>query len=337
MRPLRLPSTTTPCQGPRRGALARCAGTLIAALLAGLFAGCDKDGAVAGAGEADGGGPGAPGGDVLEVGADGVQRDDVGIPVDAPVPEEARQKVRELVEAMIRPPLDETSDLHDQWFHRTRTMLGKLMEEEESVGHAALHAFTGDVSDGTVTRRALLMIGTRCSPQAAAPLLRELMLNYGYRLDDRAEATLLLAEAAPETYLADAAPYLQRRERPTKTMPPDEFLMRGWIVACERSGNSPVEMCADVSTNLAMEPMARYIAAEELGRHPHSRLARQALETCLIESTGDGYLRRKAAQAIQASYSAEDACALFQDVLSKEADINFAGFLYDVVQRLACR
>lgn len=267
-----------------------------------------------------------------------VGRDGAGIPLDAPVPEHARRAIREFLEVMLRPPLDETSDVHDRWYHATAAHLQRLVSEaDEDVGNAALHAFTGNVTDGVVTRRALLIIGARCSPRSAAPLLREYSLTYGYRLDDRSEATVLWAEVDPQGYLSEMEPHLRRRERPTATMPNDEFLLRGWIEACERAGRSPVPVCADVAVNIRMEAYARYMATEELGRHPDDPLARHALETCLIESTGDGYLRVKAAQAIRMAYANEDACALFQDVLSKEASFDFSSFLQDMIKLLGCR
>ena len=263
----------------------------------------------------------------VHTGPDGIERDELGIPLAAPVPEAARARIGEFLAAMVPPPLDETSDVHDAWLHRWRALLKELSGEEEAVGHAALHAFCGNVSDYTVTRAGLLTIGASAAPEAAAPLLRELMLHYGYRIDDRAQATLLYAEADPDGFLVDARPFVLRHERAKQTMPDDEFLVRGWVKACAKVGQSPVEVCADVATNLWMQPYARIVAIEALAEHGSDALARGALETCLIESTGDGNVRRKAAQSIQAGWGREDACALLEDVLSKEVDVNFAAFL----------
>ncbi len=253
------------------------------------------------------------------------------IPVDAPVSPRARRKLREFLEAMVQPPLDATSDIHDEWFHRTTAMRKALMAADEDVGNAALHAFCGDATDFYDARRALLMIGASAAPKSAAPLFHELTWNYGYRIEDRSEACQLLGAIDPEGFFEHAEPFLTRRGRPTRTMPPDEFLLRGWLAACEKSGRSPVEMCADVATNLWMEPYARYMAVEELGLHPSNPLARRAMETCLIESTGDGVLRIKAAQSIAAGYPREEACALFQSVYDKEVSINFKKFLADLI------
>ncbi len=272
-----------------------------------------------------------------DAGSDGVIRDEAGIPVGAPVSQAARDEIKAFVEAMIPPPLEETSDLHDQWLHRTRALIKDLETRGEELGHAALHAFSGEVSDRTVTRHALLSIGARCAPESAAPLLNELMGTYGYRIDDRTSAATLLAEADPALFMQSAGPHLRRRERASKTMPPDEFLIRGWVTACAKSGKSAVDMCADVATNLVIDPPARYAATEALGKFPHDPLAREALKANLVESTGDSYLRRKAAQAIRVSFNHEEACALFSHVLSLEVDATFAAFLTDMLQSMGCR
>jgi hypothetical protein len=272
-----------------------------------------------------------------QTGDDDSDRDSAGIPRSAPISAAARAEIKAFVEAMIPPAIEKTSDLHDAWLKRTRTLRQAMEAREEEIGNAALHAFTGEVSDRTVTRQALLRIGARCSPKAAAPLLRELMVTYGFRYDDRTEAAVLLAEADPDLYMQEAAVHLRRRKRATKTMPPDEFLIRAWVTACERTGTSPVDMLADAATNLILDPPARYAAAEALGRYPDDALGREALKTCLVESTGDAYLRRKAAQAIRASFNTEEACALFSHILALEVDATFATFLADMQQLMGCK
>ena len=51
----------------------------------------------------------------------------------------------------------------------------------------------------------------------------------------------------------------------------------------------------------------------------------------LIESTGNGYLRRKAAQALLTA-DPEGCCARLQQTIEQEADLNFAHFLYDMIE-----
>jgi hypothetical protein len=329
--PHRDPKTHAKCAVAHTWA-GRGSGTLLALLLLPIFLSCGDDGPDPSPEEQAQAQNFAPHKGRELVTADGRVVDAVThIPRNAPVPAAARAKIAEFLEAMVQPPLDETSDIHDAWFHRTTKMRIDLMQAGEHVGNAALHAFCGDASESYITRRALLMIGAHAAPKSAAPLLNELTFTYGYRIEDRTEACLLMSVADPVGYLARAEPFLTRRGRKSETLPDDEFLMRAWIDSCEATGRSPVEMCADVATNLFMDPMARYIAATELGQHTFNPLARRALETCLIESTGDGHLRRKAAQAIAAGYPREQACALFEDVLSKEVSSSVHKFLLDLI------
>ena len=69
---------------------------------------------------------------------------------------------------------------------------------------------------------------------------------------------------------------------------------------------------------------------KQLGNHPDP-LGRQALEIILIESTGNGYIRRMAAQSLRKTLPAEEACALFKEVSKLEAETNFLVFLLDVI------
>ena len=250
---------------------------------------------------------------------------------------QARQRIAAFIEEMIPPPYDETSDLHDEWFHRTQAKMKELQTGDVPLGDAALQAFAADETDRVITRKALLAIGSRCSPASARPLLKELAGTFGYRIDDRTEAALLLAEVSPTDYQELFKDHLGRRARPRQTMPPDEFLLEGWIQSCELLGESALEMCSDVSTNILIEPAARYRAVQALAKYKDEALARNALMTCLIESTGDAYLRRKAAQAIRISFNSEEACSLFLDTLSKEADPDFAEFLRSTIQLMGCR
>ena len=178
----------------------------------------------------------------------------------------------------------------------------------------------------------MLRIGARLSPDAATPILKALSFTYGHRMGDRAEALLLLGETDPDALFEGARAYLEREGRPFQTAPSDEFFARAWLVACENSDESPVPMMADVAMNIALEPIARYVALEALSKHGNDPLAQATLREAIVESTGDGYFRRKAAQGIIASFPGERACALLKKVLDNESDVNMARFLDDMIQ-----
>ncbi len=248
----------------------------------------------------------------------------------------ARAQIDELVTALtpLRPDL--TSDILDRHYWKQLEVRERLRTSGDAdVGIAALRAYVEYRGEETLVRQGLLEVAAHAAPEESRELLKTLMLEYGYPIDDRTYATQYLAETSPEVYLAAAETYVTRRGRPTKTMPNDEFLVRGWITACAKTGRSPVPELASVATNLHMEDAARHLATEELGRH-RDPLGRKALETVLVESSGNGYIRRKAAQSLHASLPAETACTMFRYVLEHEADLNFRAFLEDMVERF-CR
>ncbi len=259
------------------------------------------------------------------------------MPSGLPITEQDREQVAALLRSLQ--PLDPTltSDHHDRWFMDNKLLVERLEASgRPELGWAALHAFTNYPQRHHTIRRTLLELGARVAPKEAEPLLAELAFTYGHFIEDRSEALVLLAEVAPETFFAGAEAHIQRQGKPQQTAPNDEFFVKGWRVACERSGRSPVPMMAQVATNYALEPYARVIAVRSLGDHADDPRASGAIRTTLVESTGDGYLRRVSAQTVLASFPKETACELLNEVAAREADINFARFL-DVVIQSNCR
>lgn len=352
--------------GPREerakshGRVLGCVPYLLAALVCALLAQCqpDPDGTSAGsettapppeaAGLTDGTytgpagtGPAADDGNLMEpifgerrLAKEAIEIDALALmPADLPISEEARQEIADLLRAMQ--PLDPTltSDHHDRWFILNKRRIDALMlDTRKDVGFAALHAFTNYPKRDNAVRRTLLGVGARVSPDEAAPLLAELSFNYGHNIEDRAEALLLLGEIAPETFFEGARPYLERQKQPFQTAPQDEFFARGWMNACNASETSPVPMMSQIATNLALGDYARVFAIERLGDHATDPLARAALQTVLVESTGNGYLRRKSAQSVLRGFPREQSCALLASVMELESDINMKRFLDDMIQ-----
>ncbi|MFT7679554.1 MAG: hypothetical protein ACI8QC_003558 [Planctomycetota bacterium] len=271
--------------------------------------------------------------DTPETAPGDVERDAWGIPVDAPITDDARRMAGNLMDAMR--PLDATltSDHHDRHLFKQRRIFQEMLVRGEEVGNAALHAYTGAADEPYLVRRALLWVGGHAAPDSARNLLHALMVDYGAPIDDRTEASLVLAETSPELFLSAASGHLRRRSRPTKTMPDDEFLVEGWIAACAGTDQSPVPMLADVATNLLIQPTARYRAAKRLRDFANEPVGQRALEACLVESTGDNYLRRMAAQSLQSLLPRETACSLFSEILRRESDMNFARFIDDMLQK----
>jgi len=254
-----------------------------------------------------------------------------GVPATEAAPE-VQALIEDLIDALTPLEPDLTSDILDRHFRRGQDTLERLRLADKEVGIAALHAYANYEGDVSLVRSGLLDIAGHAAPGESQSLLSHLIVHYGHGIDDRTMAALVLARTSPEVYLEVARPYVKRKGRPMQTMPPDEFLVKGWVIACEQLGISPVPEMVDVVTNLMMESMARHLAAETLGRY-EDPLGQKALENVMIESTGNGYLRRKAAQALRDSIPRETACTLFRNVLEREADSNFALFLQDMIYK----
>lgn len=254
-------------------------------------------------------------------------------------PTGADARVDELVRALT--PIDETvtSDIEDAHFVEGQALLAALRTEGREVGLAAL-ARLRDVREGQedVSRerilaieRGLLDVAAHAAPDDTRELLRNLVTTYGPALDLRTDALGFYAEVHPEEALTVIEPVLART-RSEQTGPPAEFYVRAYIGACAKTSRSPVEILSRVATNLFMEEAARVAAVKELRHHP-DLLASQTLQQILVESTGDGYLRRMAAQGLRESLPRETACEIFLRVGDKEADLNFLAFLRDMIEK----
>ncbi len=251
----------------------------------------------------------------------------------APLPEPTAHqeaRIQQLITAFTPLRADLTSDHHDRWLHEQRALLEQLKKGEPGLAAAALRVYDAGTQEDNGVRRALLTVASYTAPENLAPKLEGLILEYGPPIADRALAVELLAETTPRRAIAIYEP-LMKKQKQRSTMPDDEFFVRAYIIACEKSGHDPVPALADVATNIFKQPASRYFAAQELGNHPGKR-SWNALREILVESTGDAYLRRKAAQAIRKSTPTEQACELFEEVLQNEADENFAAFMLDLVE-----
>jgi hypothetical protein len=232
-------------------------------------------------------------------------------------------------------PLDPTltSDHHDRQLHARRALLDELRASSEAVGHEALTRFkqveASPEEAPVLVRVYLLDVASHAATQETEPLLEELTLQYGHKMDIRTEAMLLLGQVAPERAVTLLEPLLV--EKRTSTMPADEFMLKAYVNGCEGSGHDPVPILVDIATNIFKEDAARHLAVQELGKHKEL-LAQQALRAILVESTGNAYLRRKAAQSMRATFAREQACAIFREVASKEADMHFQRFIEDMIR-----
>ena len=251
---------------------------------------------------------------------------------------ERTAKLDRLVELFT--PLAETvtSNITDQRFIDGQALLAELSGPDPALGQLALARLRQDSGPKLPkdVERALITVAARADREGTRTLLENLVTQYGAELSLRTEAVLLFAEVHPDRAVEVLEPYV-RKGRQESTLPPAEFLVRSWIIACDKLGKDPVPVLADVATNLYMDSSARVMAVKALGLHPESRLSQQAISAILIESTGDGYLRRMAVQSLLKLVPRESACQILTQVADREGDTNMLFFLKDVLDKNCSR
>jgi hypothetical protein len=243
--------------------------------------------------------------------------------------------VRELIATLTPLTKTVTSDTTDKKFHHGQELLAQMRKGGRTVGVEALNALrekqAGEAPWPIDVERGLLEVAAHAAPSDTKPLLEALVTQYGATLELRTHALVLLSETWPEDTLRIVEP-LVTKARPNQTLPPAEFLVKAYVTACEGTGRSPVKVLADVATNLFEDETARIRAVKELGRH-RDPLATQALEAILVESTGDAYLRRMAAQGLRDTLDKETACKIFETVAQHEADQGMLDFMRDMLDK----
>jgi HEAT repeat protein len=179
-------------------------------------------------------------------------------------------------------------------------------------------------------RTGLLEIAAYAAPEETRPILVELVSTYGDELFVRAQAASFLAATSPETALEVLTPVLTGEAR--GTFPPEDQLLEAWNSAALSTGADRTPLLCDIATDPKRDQAVRHLATKLLGGLPGEQ-GRQALELLLVESSGNQYIRRLAAQSLVSTLSAEDLCALLRTVIAREADPNFQIFLDSIVQQ----
>lgn len=245
----------------------------------------------------------------------------------------ARKGMDELHAMLIRPPAESTSDKQDAWLARQRETMARLRKGDRELGLLALAEFQKDPKANEEMRIALLDVAAHCAPENTRPVLEKLAMEYDgvSSLGLRTEAAGFLADTSPAAAVALFEPVL-REARHHTTYPPQEQLLRMWIAAARQTTAPSDDLLVHIATDIEQTSDARYVAIQELAR-VHTPLARKALETVLVESTSDGLLRRKAAQAVRDGLPQAEACAILQRVAEHESDGSFIAFLADMLEK----
>ena len=285
------------------------AGILSAALLCLLACGTDPDAGASGVGSSDAG--------AREPGTRAAE------------PARDRQLVQ-LVALLTAPAPEEGKLAHSQWLDDMRAFLASVGPDDADLGSRMITHLRREGDIPRSTQRLMIEAIARSGAPEAPAFLADLVLEYGADLGVRAKAAEELWRVSPEGALETLEPLL--RERPRATTPPGENLLAGWLAAKRALDEDPSEVLALVATDLFREDAVRIAAVRALGEC-RAPIVRATLEAVLVESTGNFYLRRIAAQTVFKALETEEACALIERVLSLEADMNMQVFLADLFTR----
>ena len=251
--------------------------------------------------------------------------------------DEVERAFLDLIAQLTPPPATASSQLRQEYFERRREVLGDVSGLPVELGLHIAADLAEQRQRNEVLRADLLEVAARLDPQGLEADLVELIASYrGARLGEelrlRAKGAEVLARVQPQAAFDLLEPWILD---PTGygTGPGQEILLAAWIDAASRLEVDPSATLAAVATDLRAENPARHLAVAALGERP-SELGRNTLRQVMLESTGNGYLRRKAAQAIRDSFPPADAIELFDEVANLEANANFLLFLRDVIHEL---
>lgn len=219
------------------------------------------------------------------------------------------------------------------WFGRRRETLERMRAGGPEIGLEALRMYGERDDDLPEIRAGLLDVAAHAAPEETRPVLIELLKEYGDELFVRTQAALFLGDTSPETAIEEIEPILANETR--GTYPPDERLLEAWNQAAIATDYDRMPLLCDIATDQNREQSCRHQAVRLLGELPGEQ-SRQALELVLVESSGNQYIRRIAAQSLQSTLASEDLCELLRGVVDREADTNFQIFLDNMIQQ-SCR
>src|SRR5262245_27522140 len=233
----------------------------------------------------------------------------------------AAREIADLIIALTPPPATAIPVVKSEHFATRKRTLERLRQASQAHGIEALRVYREEPPSLPEVRAGLLDVAAHTAPAESEELLVQLTTTFGEDMLVRREATELLGECVPARAIQVLEPIL-RDQYDGRTYPPEERMLEAWIRAKETRHEDPTELVARIATDLQRAQDVRHLATRALGAHD-SPLARQALETLLVESSGNGYIRRIALQSLLAILPREAYCELVKRVQSHEADTDF--------------
>ncbi len=250
---------------------------------------------------------------------------------------EVSAAVADVLRALTPPSETATSDIEYAQRDRARATLKSMHGADPALGRALLQHLKENPGLDNRVRDGLLAAGTYADPDHAGPLLEAAVGDFAggpleLDLRQRGIAAALLAEVRPQLAVDLLEPLLTGGLR-SQTLPKREMVLTAWLAAAKAIDHPREETLILVATDIRLDSPTRHLAVRELGQLSSPRVS-QALMAILTESTGNGILRRKAAQAIMDSEDNESAIASITSVLQLEADSNMQIFLSRALDNL---
>jgi hypothetical protein len=240
-------------------------------------------------------------------------------------------EVESLIRAFTAPARESTSDVIDAWIRARKAALLAQHSRRPELSAACWEAYRKRAELPFDVRRDLLEVAAHTDPEGSAEALAAEFETYGTEIGLRSRALSLLAESDPRRALEIVEPVLLEA-RKSKTYPPQETLLDAWNDAALRLSIDRAPLLGRIATDLLQDDAARHLAVRQLGTC-NAPAAAQALDAVLVESTGNAYLRRLAAQSLASNKAFAGRCVTLRRVLERESDENFAVFLDDLVRK----
>jgi hypothetical protein len=249
-------------------------------------------------------------------------------------PDAVRREIRDLITALTPAPATALPVEKSDWHRQRKATLERLRVQGPEYGLEALRVYREEPPSSAEARAGLLDVAAHCAPEAATPVLVQLVTTFGEHDHVRDKATEYLGECVPEKAVEVLEPLLAARPD-DRTYPPEETILSAWMTAYEKLELDPIPVLCAVATDLRRAQEVRHLATRALGRHDGPQ-SRQALQSLMVESSGNAYIRRLATQSLRQLLPQAEFCKIIETVQSHEADPEFIYFL-ESTRESACR
>ena len=255
-------------------------------------------------------------------------------PVQKTVDPELQVRMQSFMDSLVPPSADASRQELQRYGQARQRVLDDYGDEGWEFGDVALKIFEENPQALLPVRKGLLQVAAaNLGPDAEETLIRVLD-TYAEDIALRTAACELLGRYRPEAAVEFLGPILLDAA-PSRTWPERDLMLGAWDMAARSEEIERAPLLARVATDIYQKDNVRHRAVELLGSVDDPRAVR-ALEQVLVESTGNSFLRRQAAQALARQPDREESCAIFSRVLEREVDANFQLFMADMLE-LNCR